>query len=105
LSEGEDFLEFVTFLRDNIPETGKVVLPPHAFLEEAGPFTNISFVQYFLFPREVLNCGEPVDACVLGLSGPRSYLVRIGGFPPPEAAAAHKEYLPFRNEMGIYVPR
>jgi hypothetical protein len=52
LSEGEDFLEFVAFLKENIPETGKVVLPPHASIGEAGPFTNIGFIQYSMIPRQ-----------------------------------------------------
>jgi hypothetical protein len=105
LSEGQDFLDFVKFLRDTIPDTGKVVLPPSTFVGEAGAFTYVTFMQYFMIPREVLNCTEPVDECVLGLDGPNSYLVRIGGFPPAESAEVHKVYVPFRADQGVYVPK
>jgi hypothetical protein len=72
LSEGRDFLEFVTFLREAIPESGKVVLPPYTDVSEVGPFAFPTFIQYFFFPREVLNCGEPVDDCVRALTGAKS---------------------------------
>jgi hypothetical protein len=105
LSEGEDFFVYVSFLRDKIPESGKVVLPPHTFVGKAGPFTFIDFMQYFLLPRQVLNCGEPAADCARGLTGPNSYLLRIGSFPPPEAASQNKDYVPFQDEWGLYVPR
>jgi len=105
LSEGDDFLEDVSFLREEIPESAKVVVPPHSFVSKAGPYTFVSFMQYFLFPREVLNCGEDVAVCVRGLTGGTSYILRLGEFPPPLAAREHKEYVPFRDEMGVYVPK
>jgi hypothetical protein len=105
LSEGRDFLEFTTFLRDTIPESGKVVFPPRAYVSRAGTFTELDFMRYFLFPRQVLNCGEPVEDCVRSLTGRTSYIVAIGGFPPVEAAEAIKDYVPFREGKGVYVPR
>lgn len=105
LSEGEDFLAFVTFLRTAIPETAKVVFPPHSYISKAGVFTELDFMEYFLFPRQVLNCGEPVDECVRSLTGPGSYIVAVGGFPPAEAAQSVKEYVPFQEGKGVYVPR
>jgi hypothetical protein len=103
LSEGKDFFEYVTFLRASIPETGKVVLPPRTSVGNAGAYTYITFMQYFLLPRTVLNCGEPVE-CVRGLTGSASYILRIGDFPPPLVAEEHKDYVPFRDGLGLYVP-
>jgi hypothetical protein len=105
LSEGEDFLAFASFLREVIPESGKVVLPPGSYVSKAGPFTNIGFVKYFFFPRQILNCGEPVEDCVRSLTGPTSYIVAIGGFPPAEVAEEVKDYVPFQEGKGVYVPR
>jgi len=105
LSEGTDFAEFVAFLRTNIPESAKVVLPPHSDIGQAGAYTYVSFMQYFFFPRHVLNCGEDVAECVRGLSGPSSYLVRIGPFPPADLASEHKTYVPFRDDLGLYAPK
>lgn len=105
LSEGQDFLQFLSFLRDTIPESGKAVLPPRSYVSRAGTFTEIGFLKYFLFPRQVLNCGEPVEDCVRALTGPTSYIVAVGGFPPEEAAEAIKDYIPFQEGKGVYVPR
>jgi hypothetical protein len=105
LSQGRDFFEYVTFLRASIPETGKVVLPPHSSIGDAGAYTDVSFMQYFLFPRAVLNCSEPVAECVRALTGPTSYLLRIRDFPPPLVAADDKDYVPFRDGLGLYVPK
>jgi hypothetical protein len=105
LSEGQDFLEFVSFLREAIPASGKVVLPPHSFISEAGPFTDLGFMQYFFFPRQILNCAEPVEDCVRSLTGPNSYIVAIGSFPPPEAAEEVKNFVPFSDGEGVYVPQ
>ena len=105
LSEGADFLEFVVFLRHVIPETGKVVFPPHSYVGRAGSFTELGFMQYFMFPRSVLNCSEPVEECVRSLTGSSSYVVAVGGFPPASAAAEVKDYVPFREDKGVYVPR
>jgi hypothetical protein len=105
LSEGQPFMDYVTFLRQEVPESGRLVLPPHRFVSEGGPYTYPSFMQYYLFPREILNCGEPVEDCVRGLSGGRSYILRVGSFPPPSIAAETKTYIPFNDMLGVYVPR
>jgi hypothetical protein len=105
LSEGKDFMEFVAFLRQVIPETGKVVFPPHSYIAKAGAFTELGFMQYFMFPRSVLNCAEPVEDCVRGLTGASSYIVAIGGFPPASVAEEVKDFIPFRGDRGVYVPR
>jgi hypothetical protein len=105
IGEGEGFLEFIAFLRRAIPVSGKVVLPPHSDVSEVGAFAYPTFIQYFFVPREVLNCSEPVDDCVRRLTGPNSYIVRVGRFPPALAASEHKRYIPFRDEMGVYAPK
>jgi hypothetical protein len=105
LSEGEDFLAFVSFLRGAIPESGKVVFPPKSYASKAGVFTELGFMKYFLFPRQVLNCAEPVEECVRSLTGPSSFIVAVGGFPPPEAAEEVKDYIPFQDGKGVYAPR
>jgi hypothetical protein len=102
LSEGQDFTDYVTFLRETLPESGKVVLPSSADIGEAGPFTSIAFMQYFLFPRVILNCSEPIEECLLTMTGPASYVLRVGG---PQPSVEHKTYVPFRDDRGVYVPK
>ncbi len=49
-----NFADYLMFLREEIPETGIVVIPP----EEVSMWTlsNKNAMQYFLNPREVQNC-------------------------------------------------
>jgi hypothetical protein len=105
LAEGQDFLEYVAFLRETIPAEAKVVLPPHSAISDWGAYTSVEFMQYFMFPRTVLNCSDPVDACVQRLTGPTSYILGLGKFPPPEVASEIKDYLPFDDTKGLWQPR
>jgi hypothetical protein len=53
-SNSKNFADYVIFLREEIPETGIVVIPP----EEVSMWTlsNTHAMQFFLNPREVKNC-------------------------------------------------
>jgi len=102
LSEGQDFLDYVTFLRETIPDSGKVVLPPSSAIGQAGASTSIVFMQYFMFPGLVLNCSDPIEVCLLAMTGPTSYVLRVGG---PQPAVGHKTYVPFQDDLGVYVPK
>jgi hypothetical protein len=92
------------FLRGRIPESGRVVLPPNSFVGEVGPFAYVTFIQYFMLPREVVNCSEPVAECVRRLTADDLYVVQIGRFPPADAAFEHKGFVRFDDERGLYVP-
>jgi hypothetical protein len=102
IHEDHEFSDFMSFLREKIPVDAKVILPPRNF-----PFvlTNFGFADYFLMPRELHNCGTTeIEACVLRLTGARSYIVAVGDFPPPDAADQVKEFLPFKDDLGVWIP-
>ncbi len=102
LLEGRRFAEYLSFVRETVPEDGKVILPPHS---SRGPLTNISLVQYFLFPRDIHNCGpNEVDECVLRMTGANSYFLALKNFPPRELAAQVKRLVPFDDDIGVYAP-
>lgn len=101
--EGEDFAGYVGFLRDNIPDNARVVLPPHL---PPSPYQDLSFMQYFLAPREMLNCGvNEVNACILRVTGKTTYILGMPDFPPPELALRSKVYIPYKPGWGVYAPK
>ena len=100
--EGEDFLGYIRFLREHIPEDARVILPPH---QPPSTFSNLYFAQYFLFPRDLHNCGsDEVEACIERVTGPNTYILALEHFPPRALAAMHKRYVPFNAEIGLFVP-
>ena len=103
LTEGMEFAEYMSFLRDTVPENAKVVMPPH---QPVQPLSNLGYVQYFLMPRTIINCGSnEVRECVLRMTGEHSYIVTAWKFPPKDAAESVKKFIPFRNELGVYAPK
>lgn len=100
--EGEDFLGYIRFLREHIPEDARVILPPH---QPPSTFSNLYFVQYFLFPRDLHNCGsDEVEACIERVTGSNTYVLALEQFPPRALASRHKLYVPFNSEIGLFVP-
>jgi hypothetical protein len=103
LAFGEDFAEFMTFLRNIVPADAKVIAPPMAFDLVYG---NMGILQYYLFPRKIDNCGEhEIEACLLRVTGPNSYILALRGFPPRELAERAKVLAEFDAERGVYIPR
>jgi len=100
---GEEFRAYVAFVRETVPpEPDFKVILPHRGL--GGPLTYVTFMQYFFFPRKVDNCHPPLEACVLNLTGQKTNILAVSGFPPMEAALQIKVYLPFREGSGLLVP-
>jgi len=101
--DGDTFADYMVFLREVIPEDAKVILPPH---EPVQNMANIGLMEYFLMPRELHNCGiAEVEACILRATGPTSYIVTAWQFPPQGIAEQVKDFVPFRDGLGVYVPR
>lgn len=99
---GIEFSDYMDFIRNTVPEDSKVIVPPHNPMQT---LSHIGFVEYFLMPREIHNCGEnEVRECVLRMTGENSYIIAIEGFPPKELAEQAKKYLPFKDGLGIYIP-
>lgn len=102
LLEGQEFADFMGFLRQEIPEDKQVLLPPH--LQEYGPFQYVTFMQYFLFPREILNCGvNEVETCIERVLPGEIYIVAIEGFPPGGLIGDRREFVEFSDEAGVFL--
>jgi hypothetical protein len=76
-SQGEKFAGYVAFLNENIPVGGRVVLPPSGH----GPklVGNTPSMQFFLAPRQVINCLDL--ECAANLSVDNTYLLVVDDFP------------------------
>ena len=104
ISGGIEFADYMDFLRKTIPEDSKVILPPR---EPVQALANIGYMQYFLMPREILNCGiSEVEECVLRMTGDKSYIITAWKFPPHETALEVKRFIPFtEGKGGVYAPK
>jgi len=76
-NQGQRFANYVQFLHQNVPEDGRVVLPPAGVGPRALGFT--PFMQFFLAPREVINCSD--FGCLRDLSREDTYFLVVGEFP------------------------
>ncbi|GAG12673.1 unnamed protein product, partial [marine sediment metagenome] len=76
-NQGQRFANYVQFLHQNVPEDGRVVLPPAGVGPRALGFT--PFMQFFLAPREVINCSD--FDCLRDLSREDTYILVVGEFP------------------------
>jgi hypothetical protein len=101
--EGQEFSDYIKFLRSEIPADASVMLPPRI---PVRPVAHVGLMQYFLFPREIHNCGvNEVEACIERIRDDSEfYVLGLADFPPAEQAAESRDYIPFDSTSGLYVP-
>lgn len=100
--KGQEFADYIDFVRQTVPENAKLILPPHTPVQA---YSNMGLMQYFFMPRELHNCGvDEVDECILRMTGPTSYIITAWKFPPRDLALQVKEFLPFKDDKGVYAP-
>jgi len=104
LAFGDGFAEYIRFLQEVVPSDATVIVPPVTVDEVLG---NEGIVQYYLFPRRISNCpgSLPIGPCIARLTGPDSYILAVGEFPPPDVAEHAKTLVRFDDDRGVYVPR
>ncbi len=103
LEEGEGFAGFVDFLRSQIPEDARVILPPN---KPQRPLAHVGFMEYYLFPREIHNCGEnEIDDCILRVVGRHTFILGLPDFPPRELALRSKQFIAYDDDYGVYAPK
>jgi hypothetical protein len=105
LAFGSEFAGFVRFADETVPPTAKLVLPRP---EQDSTFGNVGLMQYFLIPRQLINCPSSdtieEEACILRLTGSDTYILAVGSFPPVQAAEQSKRLIPYDDVLGIYIP-
>jgi len=103
LERGSDGRDLIMFLVANIPEDASVLLPPSAWPQW---YAHVGFMQYFLYPRTIHNCGkDEIVACIARMNPSTTfYIPRFYGFPPPELLDDSWEYIPQSPDFGLYIP-
>jgi hypothetical protein len=101
---GSDFSDFILFIRETVPESAKLVVPPKGMEPVYG---DIGLMQYFLRPRTIIDCpmGEDLVPCVRSLTGASTYILAVQDFPPQADAGLYRNLVAFSDTRGVYVPR
>ena len=104
---GNKFFEYVEFLDANIPMDGKVITTRNWI---GGPTGHAGIMKFYLISREFDDCSgnTPIEDCILNLTGPNSYILAVGEFPPDDVARQVKDFVPFQPDFfyrGVYVPK
>lgn len=98
-----NFADYVSFLRERIPEDGRVVLPPEKVSNWA--LSNTPFMQFFLSPREVINC-TTVECGSQFLGAEDTYLLIVGmdTFPGGGIQENESHVRMLNDTWGVYGP-
>jgi hypothetical protein len=99
--QGRKFAEYVKFLNETVPETGRVVLPPPGKGPEA--LYHSPAMQFFLAPRQVINC--PDEECMRKLSRENTYILVVGEIPGPAEASQDGSLIMMDDAWGVVVPK
>ena len=103
LAFGASFSEYLQFLRERVPDDALVAIPP---VEHDPVYGNMGLMQYALFPRRLTNCpaiGE-WETCRANYGGENTFVISVGGFPPPDKPPGSKTYLAFDESRGLFAP-
>jgi hypothetical protein len=103
LSFGDQFSAYVLFINDVVPEDGRVVLPP---VSVDPTFGNMGIMQFFLFPRSIVNCPsvEAAQECLDLFQGSETYFLSVKSFPGQSQVGGTRRHLPFGSDLGLLLP-
>lgn len=96
----QKFADYILFLNANIPEDGRVVLPPQGGGNRVVRIT--PFMQFFLAPRQVINCLDM--ECIQGVDRQNTYIPFTSSTFPGRLALKVDQVLHFDKEWGLVMP-
>lgn len=99
----ENFADYILFLRGQIPENGRVILPPKGVANWA--LSSTPHMQFFLSPREIINC-TTLDCGRYFLDQENTYVLIMGKetFPGDEIRGRYQHIRMHNDTWGIYGP-
>lgn len=101
--QSQNFADYILFLNQTIPEDSRVVLPPAGI--GPGAVSHTPAMQFFLSPREVINCPDVESSCAADLAAGGAYILVIGSRFPGETVLGEGERLiSFNDTWGVYTP-
>ena len=103
-AHSQRFAGFVLFLNQTIPLQARVVLPPQG----SGPrlFSHTPWMQYFLIPRDVVNCTGAGTSCQQRFIDSDAYILVADPqqFPGDKAADLEQRLHMFDQDWGLLLP-
>ncbi|MFO8035526.1 MAG: hypothetical protein R6U57_02730 [Anaerolineales bacterium] len=98
-----NFADYISFLREQIPEDGHVVLPPERVSNWA--LSDTPFMQFFLSPREVGNCTTvECGSHFIDQKGTYILIMGLGRFPEGDLRESNSKVRMFNDTWGVYGP-
>jgi len=97
---GAERTEFLGFVRTETSSDAVLI-----FTERSGPYSWRPLLQYFLFPRTVVNCTDAnLTACIESELGDGGFVVHPERGPEPEGIPLGARFVPYRAEdrTGLY---
>ncbi len=99
--EGAFFADYVEFILANTPQNARVVLPPTGY--GPLPLSASPIMQFFLAPREVLNC-TTLECGAQVVRDERTYILISHEFPPVQRYQGTLAYTMFNEKLGVIPP-
>lgn len=97
---GQQIAGYLEFVNTHVSEQARIILPPAGY--GPRPLTITPNTQFFLSPREVINCTDLSCYETLQIAG--SAFLAFPGIPQPGSSPHHVVYLPYDEAWGIYLP-
>jgi hypothetical protein len=99
-----NFAHYIRFLIENIPEDATVVIPPAGV--GPGALSKTPYMQFFLAPREVINCTSLDSQCAADLAASGAYILvnTEDGYPGDQVIRQPERLRMFNDTSGVYLP-
>ncbi len=101
---GPEFADYLTFVRENVPDDARILLSPHEF-------SNRDLMGFFLIPRQVLQCreGTEAEACLAEMADSNTYVLALGDFPQDGWVHQSHSFIAFERAegelRGVFAPK
>jgi hypothetical protein len=99
---GQEYMECMRRLREKIPEDALVIVTRTTGLPQ---YDSRSFLQYFLFPRELLYCSEgPGPDCVRHAAAEQAYILAGTELEIPSELLTDYKNVPCGSQLLLLAP-
>ena len=98
----ERSLGYLEFANSQIPKDALVVIPKQT---DEPIFGHVGMMQFYLFPRRIVDC--PIEAAqeCLGAGRPNTYILAPSiDFPPRELVSGSMRFIEHGGNRGIFAP-
>jgi hypothetical protein len=95
---GGEFANFIEFIRNEVPDDGIVYLPREASRVQ---YQSKYYLQFFLFPRQVIYCGNALNDCLTLLISDETFILDSQALAGEIPSNSDYEVLSFSNTLSL----